>query len=96
MSDQPGFKRPSIRAEVATAFRRIGAEFNRLPPEVRDSLDLSWNRADALLDRELLDGDRSTAIAAIRAFENHYFDIFESLSASSDNGGARPDPRTAV
>jgi hypothetical protein len=69
--------RPSIRAEVATAFRRIAAEYHRLPAEVRDSLDVDWKSAEVLLDRALLDGNRQAAIAAIRAFENAHFDVIE-------------------
>lgn len=93
-TQNPAFRRPSVRAELATAFRRVAAEFHRLPPEIRDGIDLDWSDADSLMEKKLLDGDRSTALAAIRDWENSYMDLFERFTAT-EHGGARPDPRAA-
>jgi hypothetical protein len=67
----------STRAELAAAFRCVAAEFRRLPAEVQGRVDVEWNGVDDLLDRELLDGDRDTALAAISRWEDHWLQTFE-------------------
>ena len=62
----------SIRAELATAIRRVNAEFARLPRAVQDSLDLSFNDLDAELDRALLSDDRRRALLAITSWRDHH------------------------
>lgn len=68
----------SIRAELATAFRAVGAEYRRLPDGKRP--DVSWNATDDLLEAALGTDDREKAMAAIREWERHWLGLFEEAA----------------
>jgi hypothetical protein len=59
----------------------VNAAFARLPQETQESIDLSDCRIDHLLDRALLDGNRDDALAAIRAWRDHYLQMFEEAGS---------------
>lgn len=71
---------PTIRAEAAAAIRAVNAEFNRLPRDVQDALDISYNDLDAELDRALLSDDRRRALAAIEAWKAHHLALIRGAA----------------
>jgi hypothetical protein len=70
---------PSVRTELAAAFRQVAADFNRLPAKTQAMIDFDWSSADELLDRRLLDGDRDDALRAISEWKAHYLALFEEV-----------------
>jgi hypothetical protein len=63
---------PTIRAELAAAIRAVNAEFNRLPTDAQDGVDLSYGDLDAELDRALLADDEIRARGAIDSWRDHH------------------------
>jgi hypothetical protein len=71
---------PSIRAELAAAVRAVNAAFHRLPADVQDHLDVRTDPVEAEVDKAILAGDRECALAAIRAWREHWLAEFEEAA----------------
>lgn len=68
---------PTIRAELATAVRAVNAAFDRLPVKAQNTLDITVDPCGAEVDKAILAGDRPRAMAAIRAWRQHWIDRIE-------------------
>jgi hypothetical protein len=67
---------PGVNAALANAIRQVNAAFNRLP-ESRRPDPAEWGNLDAELDAACLSGDRDRAMAAIRAWREHWLHELE-------------------
>ncbi len=68
----------SVRSELAAAFRAVGAEYRRLPEDMRP--DVAWAATDDLLETALGTDDRAKAMGAIREWERHWLGLFEEAA----------------
>jgi len=71
MTDQP-----TLRAELAAAIRKVNAEFERLPPEVQDAIDVAFDPLEREVDAAILTNDRPRALRAIGAWKRHWVATF--------------------
>lgn len=68
----------SIRTELAAAIRVVNAAYNRLPTEVQDQVEVAaFDPLEAEVDAACLSDDRERALAAIRAWREHWVAEFE-------------------
>ena len=67
---------PGINAELAGAIRAVNAAYHRLPEDRRPEPP-SWDALSREVDAACAAGDRSGALAAIRAWSGHWLSAFE-------------------
>ncbi|MEZ5078440.1 MAG: hypothetical protein R2725_13475 [Solirubrobacterales bacterium] len=72
---------PTISSELAAAIRAVNAAHNRLPKEIADTIDLSYNDLDAELDRALLAADRDRALDAIESWRDHHLALIRRAAS---------------
>jgi hypothetical protein len=70
----------SIRTELAAAIRKVNAEFARLPRQVQDSIVISYDDLDKEIDAAILADDRARALAALRAWVQHWLATLEEAA----------------
>jgi len=61
-----------VRSALANAYRRVNFAFGRLPAATQDAMDIRYDELDRALDAALRNGDRDRALAAIRAWRDHW------------------------
>lgn len=67
----------SLRAEIAAAVRSVNASFNRLSKSVQDAIEIGYDGLEVELDAAVASGDRDRALAAIRAWREHWLATFK-------------------
>lgn len=68
---------PTIRAELAAAYRAISAAYDRLPVDVQNSIEIGYDALEAEVDAATLAEDRERAMRAISAWKRHWLATFE-------------------
>jgi hypothetical protein len=68
---------PTISAELAAAIRRVNVAFNRLPADRRNRITIAYDPLEAEVDSAILTDDRERALAAIRAWRQHWTALIE-------------------
>ncbi|HET6999350.1 MAG TPA: hypothetical protein VFI03_12265 [Solirubrobacterales bacterium] len=68
---------PGINTELAAAVRAINAAYNRLSPAAQGRVEIAYDAMEAEVDAAILAGDRTRALAAIRAWRGHWLSEFE-------------------
>ena len=69
----------SIRTELAAAVRAVNAAYYRLPVEGRPD-PAAFDPLEAEVDAACLDEDRDRALAAIRAWRQHWLARFAEVA----------------
>lgn len=62
---------------MACAVRAVNARFDGLAPSVQSSIEIRFDGLDGEVDAAILAGDRDRALAAIRAWKQHWLREFE-------------------
>jgi hypothetical protein len=73
----------SIRAELAAAVRAVNAAFYLLPEEIRPD-PASFDPLQTEVDAACLSDDRDRAMAAIRAWRDHWLATFEEAARQAE------------
>lgn len=63
---------PGVNAALADAFRQLNAAFARLSKRGQETMDIRYDGLDRAIDSAILAGDRDRALAAIRAWREHW------------------------
>lgn len=74
-----------VGAAVANAVRQVNAAFNRLDHDAQAATDIRYDGLDREIDAAWLSGDRDRALAAIRAWRDHW--LAEFARAGQGDGG---------
>lgn len=61
-----------VTAALRNALRLVNAAFNRLSPEAQAQVDVVYSGLDREVDAAIVSGDRERALAAIRAWREHW------------------------
>ncbi len=63
---------PTVRAELAAAYRAVNAAYARLPELVAERVEIAYDGLDAEIDTAILADDRDRALAAVAAWRRHW------------------------
>lgn len=63
---------PGVNAALANAIRQVNAVFGRLSKLEQEAMDIRYDGLDRAIDSAILAGDRDRALAAIRAWREHW------------------------
>jgi hypothetical protein len=76
-----------IREELAAAVRAVNAAFNRLPLDAQEEIEICYDGLDAEIDASIRAEDRPRAVAAIRAFRDHWVHELARAAEEGRHGG---------